>query len=278
MPGKLEEVRKQREIEKAVKRRDSRIMTDTNKKKNERQDSDSLLHHRPAPQLHGLWIDVRLGDKIMKRLWDHINSGKEREETRANSKLAGNISNSWFIEDKDDWFMKNVLKECCEYMYFKDSWYNYYNVHVAQAVNPPVFELDEYWVNYQYQTEFNPPHMHSGVFSFVIFMKIPTHWKDQHAIPISGNSNSPMASDFQFFPPPTQGLPHQARPKEANFALSPSDEGRMLLFPSWLTHQVFPFYNCEEERITVSGNIFFKREEHKTNTFKENEKWQNTNY
>jgi len=37
--------------------------------------------------------------------------------------------------------------------------------------------------------------------------------------------------------------------------LCPEDEGRMLFFPAWLKHQVFPFYECEEERITISGNI-----------------------
>ena len=29
----------------------------------------------------------------------------------------------------------------------------------------------------------------------------------------------------------------------------------MLFFPSFLRHQVFPFYECEEERVTISGNI-----------------------
>ena len=29
----------------------------------------------------------------------------------------------------------------------------------------------------------------------------------------------------------------------------------MLFFPSWLVHQVFPFYGTEEDRITISGNI-----------------------
>ena len=38
-------------------------------------------------------------------------------------------------------------------------------------------------------------------------------------------------------------------------ALSPEDEGRMLFFPAWLRHMVYPFYECEEERITISGNI-----------------------
>ena len=40
-----------------------------------------------------------------------------------------------------------------------------------------------------------------------------------------------------------------------NFPLSSKDEGRMLFFPAWLDHQVFPFYECEEERVTISGNI-----------------------
>ena len=29
----------------------------------------------------------------------------------------------------------------------------------------------------------------------------------------------------------------------------------MLFFPSKLNHQVYPFLNCEEERISISGNI-----------------------
>jgi len=29
----------------------------------------------------------------------------------------------------------------------------------------------------------------------------------------------------------------------------------MLFFPAEMMHQVYPFYNCEEERITISGNI-----------------------
>ena len=37
--------------------------------------------------------------------------------------------------------------------------------------------------------------------------------------------------------------------------MSPEDEGTMLFFPSQLDHQVYPFYDCDEERISVSGNI-----------------------
>jgi hypothetical protein len=29
----------------------------------------------------------------------------------------------------------------------------------------------------------------------------------------------------------------------------------MLFFPAWVSHQVFPFYGTDEERVTISGNI-----------------------
>ena len=39
------------------------------------------------------------------------------------------------------------------------------------------------------------------------------------------------------------------------YDLNESHEGTMLFFPAKLRHQVYPFYNCDEERISVSGNI-----------------------
>jgi hypothetical protein len=32
-------------------------------------------------------------------------------------------------------------------------------------------------------------------------------------------------------------------------------EGYMVMFPSQMTHQVFPFYESDGERISISGNI-----------------------
>jgi len=196
------------------------------------------------------WLDLRLTKEAMDYLWDDIN-GKQLD---ARKTLAGNISKSMFIQDKDNWFYENVLKECIEYLYYKD-WINYYNVHVAKSVPPPIFKLEMFWVNYQKQHEFNPPHDHNGGvgFSFVVFMKIPTHWKEQHALPWLKDVKEPMASDFQFL------LGHgNAGMQCISIPLSSEDEGRMLFFPAWLVHQVFPFYGTEEERITVSGNITYK--------------------
>jgi len=37
--------------------------------------------------------------------------------------------------------------------------------------------------------------------------------------------------------------------------MSPDMEGTMLFFPANLKHIVYPFYDCKEERISISGNI-----------------------
>ncbi len=32
----------------------------------------------------------------------------------------------------------------------------------------------------------------------------------------------------------------------------------MLFFPAALRHTVYPFFNCDEPRVSVSGNVWFK--------------------
>ena len=131
--------------------------------------------------------------------------------------------------------------------------HNYRKYHIVKKEPQPKFEMNTFWVNYQKQHEFNPPHSHRGLYSFVIFMKIPTHWKEQHALSFSAHSNLPSASNFQFILDGGNG-----RIELIQIPLSPEDEGRMVFFPAWLLHQVFPFYGTEEERITISGNIEFE--------------------
>ncbi len=104
-----------------------------------------------------------------------------REEATINSKssrqhLAGNISESLYLNDKGDWFFENILKDVCE-RYIKDS------PQIVTARNGfdqfPITKLRllNFWVNSQRQMEFNPCHNHGGVLSFVIWMKIPTNWE-----------------------------------------------------------------------------------------------------
>ena len=222
------------------------------------------------------WIDTRLSEEELIFL-NHAISEENKENI--SKSLAGNISKSEQIKDKDDWLWNTVFKHITEKMFYRD-WDTYYKYHIIQEDPLPKFEMPGLWVNYQKQHEFNPIHAHTGLFSFVIFVKIPTHWKEQHALPFSVESNTPVASDFQF----VWSRKNEQDCCTHSFSLSPEDEGRMLFFPAGLHHQVHPFYGTEEERITVSGNIDFlfyppayaqpelyiyKREEGDTETSKE---------
>ena len=193
------------------------------------------------------WIDTRLSQEEMVFLNDAISEENLKDYS---GKLAGNISKSELIKDKDNWFFESALKELSEKMFYRKE-NNYYRYHIEKEEPLPKFELRDMWVNYQKQYEFNPFHDHGGFFSFVVFVKIPTHWEEQHALPISANSNSPVASDFEF----VWSEKDSEYCYNRNFSLSSEDEGRMLFFPAMLKHQVYPFYGTEEERVTISGNI-----------------------
>jgi hypothetical protein len=41
------------------------------------------------------------------------------------------------------------------------------------------------------------------------------------------------------------------------YKLDKKSEGGMLFFPAKLMHTVYPFYNCDKERVSISGNISF---------------------
>ena len=195
------------------------------------------------------WIDTRLSQEEMDFLWQII-SEENKEDLRHD--LAGNISKSELIVDKDNWFYETALKKLTERMFYRD-----YSKKESQTQDIPKFELTTLWVNYQKQHEFNPIHNHSGLYSFVIFIKIPTHWKEQHALPFSAHSNAPHASDFVFVWK-VRGTISSSECVVTNFSLSPEDEGRILFFPAYLQHQVYPFYGTEKERVTISGNIVWK--------------------
>ena len=204
--------------------------------------------------LHGQFafgIETNLsGTPAMLRLWEYISNAKENPKSYNNT-LAGNISSSLTLNDTDNYFFDNtcipIIGKYKE-IFKKSTAFNSQSI----SKNDIPYGLDRLWVNFQKQHEFNPMHNHSGVYSFVVFMKIPTDWREQHEIPFVKESNSPKASAFEFVYTDIMGNISQY-----TYSLDSSFEGIMLFFPAEMMHQVYPFYNCEEERITISGNIAY---------------------
>ena len=201
-----------------------------------------------TPQEYYGWLEIELSKDVLMRLWDYIETAK-KNPIDANYKLAGNISKSLDLEDKDNWFFNTILTPSI------NKFHEYYSKYIKQmsilSEDAP-FCLNEFWVNFQKENEFNPIHNHSGIWSFVIWVKIPTDWKEQLALPISANSNAPNASNFNF-----QYTTMLGDIGYYTYNLGKNQEGTMLFFPAKLMHTVYPFYNCDEERISISGNICF---------------------
>ena len=189
------------------------------------------------------WLEIKLNDEEMKHLWDCCADHKGD----AKPHLAGNINNSQDIIDKDNWFWDNVLIGCLS-TYAKD-FGNIGDKYPSSIPHP--YYLRSFWVNYQRENEFNPRHNHvNAMYSFVIWMKIPTKYEEQKKLHIASGTNSGVISNFTF-----DYLDILGDTKSECYHMSPDMEGVMLFFPANLNHQVYPFYNCKDERISISGNI-----------------------
>lgn len=166
----------------------------------------------------------------------------------AGHNLSGNIEKEFDLIDTKPEIENFILKIIQEHnLHFKylDS-INYLNGNVPLI-------LENLWVNFQKKYEFNPNHNHSGVFSFVIWVKIPYLLEDEKKLSPGRYSNSNQASLFQFLYTDILGST-----RVFNLPIDKTYEGILCLFPNTLHHCVYPFYTSDEYRISVSGNISLK--------------------
>ena len=193
-------------------------------------------------------VEAQLPDDVVKNIWKVIKKARKKPEDMK-GELAGNISSSIKL-DGDAPLLKEFVGELLPK--FIDSHINSYGAPWRATMKEGEgWNLESLWVNFQKKHEFNPPHDHSGVFSFVIWMQIPTSYAEQRKLPICAESNADNhISNFAFSYTNTMG-------KVSTFAynMEKQAEGYMVLFPSQMLHQVFPFYESDGERISISGNV-----------------------
>mgnify|MGYP003125568894 FL=1 len=101
------------------------------------------------------------------------------------------------------------------------------------------------WVVSQYAGDFNPMHIHDANLSGVAFLKMPPNFDAEY----EKEDHHPTAGCLEFL----GSMPnHFAR---HSYIVKPK-VGEFYLFPSWLTHQVYPF-RSEGERRSLAFNIHF---------------------
>jgi hypothetical protein len=193
-------------------------------------------------------VEGQLPEDTIKNIWKLIEEARDKPEDMK-PELAGNISSSIRLDGSSpllEDFVKNIIPS------FMDSHIESYGAPRREVMKEGQgFNLESLWVNFQKKHEFNPPHDHGGVFSFVIWMQIPTSFAEQRKLPMCAESNADNhISNFAFSYTNTLG-----RVSTFAYNMEKEAEGYMVMFPSQMLHQVFPFYESDGERISISGNI-----------------------
>ena len=187
------------------------------------------------------YLKVSLPQDIVDELRLKAEAAKENENHH-NNELAGNIKEEYSIDISSFYTRFDLLLyDMCD-AYQQN--FNYMENQYRSLNKPLPHELNQMWVNYQKKYEFNPPHNHSGVFSFVIWLQIPYNLEEEIK-----EEHRRDASLFNFI------FSHQDRLSTERLHVDKSWEGYMILFPSQQFHYVNPFYTSDDYRISISGNI-----------------------
>lgn len=134
---------------------------------------------------------------------------------------------------------------------YNDKW-DYKESAIMHPLGELETELSSCWVNFQQKHEFNPAHVHRGLMSFVIWLKIPYNLEDEIArFPYITKENK--TSKFQFHYSDSLGIQRLIA-----LNVDKSMEGVICLFPAAMMHSVNPFYTSDGFRISIAGNIGFK--------------------
>ena len=201
----------------------------------------------------------------IKPLIDEIQNNFSTAEER-NKSLVGEINHEYaltlpnsvvnFIREKTEIVGRDnpILYDIGRYLSYADTGQFPGEAQPSdQQSHLPTLKYDgDAWVNFQQKHEYNPPHSHSGVFSFVIWYQIPYYIKDE--LPYNSGQKRKISDystngEFSFLYTIDSKMFNQP------LFVDKTKEGYMAIFPSSLSHYVNPFYSSDDYRITISGNI-----------------------
>ena len=221
----------------------------TNVPRFETEEGDNILYPFSPPI-----FQTEVDSNFTKEL---IEEGRKltKEEDDWNLKLAGNLKYGRSYHYKEDYLLKvePYLKTYVER--FFNGIYSQFGSdnkmvekllsiqHDRRQQRQGKLRLDKLWINFSQKHDFNPPHTHTGILSFVIFCQVP-----EEIFEVQADSNTQRAGEIHFQYGETisklQGNEYPIKPYE----------NLMFLFPANLRHYVSSYW-VDEERISVSGNF-----------------------
>ena len=227
-------------------------------KKNE--DETMVLHEPFSPSIMETQVPKRFID-IVNGVGDEVLSDdKKSGKWDWSNRLVGKVHKEVLIpimNEEDGTFCKDVMKSKCV-LYLKelikrnrafvDTWslHSYDKFGNRNPTNANI-NISQSWIVSQYKGEYNPWHQHSGHISAVIYLKLPEGMEKFYEK--ESKDHYPIGGAIQFM----FGEKQNFRSDTLTFR---PEVGKMLLFPSWLKHFVYPF-DIDGERRSMSFNAYY---------------------
>jgi hypothetical protein len=183
-------------------------------------------------------IKTRIPVRVFAELTADLQQQVDLKPNTYNHNLAGHI------ETELAYKLNDSFRQCIELTF--DEYrkrFNFYPNHNYCIDN-------DTWVNFQKKHEYNPVHWHFQDISWVLWVTIPYDLNEEISAPNVKNSNSKYASKFQFIYNKLDGGIGMHL-----IDIDKSYEGMLIMFPSYLKHQVYPFQTSDEYRISIAGNV-----------------------
>jgi hypothetical protein len=219
--------------------------------------AEVTVHNMPSVYV----METEMPISMVKDLNDYLDEYKEDQDKKSLAdSLVGQISQGeQLLMDNEDSRLKEYSEFVCslgaDYINF------FFNNTGNKLDQPKAIAIDETWSVHSYAGDYNPIHDHGtktimGI-STTGWTKVPQQILDQ---PTAG---SPQYSLYQSSGDCDGYIAFQygrnelmnttrLRPPQS-FVIKPT-VGKLLVFPSWLQHMVYPFKG-EGERRTVASNL-----------------------
>jgi len=181
---------------------------------------------------------VTIPEDLIKKLNEYVDKiildENKSKELDWGKRLAGNVKQEFKLEPKfcDKSGFSNFLVKAVS------KW-----IELSERKKITKLEIVSSWVVRQFQNEYNPVHHHSGHVSGVGYLKVPKNFGKTFQSSKKSNANGHLS------------LIHGNRMfcSESVFDIEPK-VGDFYFFPNYLMHTVYPFYESNEERRSISFN------------------------
>ena len=191
-----------------------------------------------GPRIMKSSVPQNIVDEVNKKADDILNDDKRSEQLDYSANLAGNVKKEVALSLGEIKSLELVINKLVTEYILKT---------VGKQFNPENTNMTyTSWVVSQYAGDFNPVHIHDSQLSGVFFLKIPSGYEEE----FRREDHYPSVGCLEFLgsvPNTFSKHSYMAKPQI----------GDLYIFPSWLSHQVYPF-RSEGERRSMAFNIHLR--------------------